>query len=136
MTFFKTGEDVLKLERDPETGRAMPRNNRGLGFTDNLWGNKAREFVKTTTQLTVEHWGEIVEHTASFMNTTTLDSEDESNNNVNAEAESPNPRAVIDLDWCVHYFIYPFKGYSECRILNRKTFISLCASELEVCGVR
>ncbi|KAH8979761.1 hypothetical protein EDB92DRAFT_2118630 [Lactarius akahatsu] len=99
LTFFKTGEDILKPERDPETGRPMSRQGRGLGFSDSLWGNKAREFVKTTTRLTEKHWEEIIDHTAIFMNTYTIDSDDEGNtNNTDAETDIPNPRALIDLD--------------------------------------
>ena len=100
LTFFKTGKDVLKLEHDPETGQLMPRAIRGLGFTENLWGNKAREFVKTTMRLTDKHWEDITENTASFMSTVILDSDDESNGNNNGDAEmvSPNPRSIIDLD--------------------------------------
>ncbi|KAH9022142.1 hypothetical protein EDB84DRAFT_1441288 [Lactarius hengduanensis] len=103
LTFFKTGEDMPRPERDPETGRPMPRHNRGLGFSDSLWGNKAREFVKTTTRLTEKHWEEIIDHTAIFMNTYTIDSDDEGNtNNTDAETDIPNSRALIDLD-CVEF---------------------------------
>jgi hypothetical protein len=104
LTFFKTREDVLKLDRDPETGKQIPHTICSVGFTKTLWGNKAREFVKTTTRLTDKHWEEIVENAASFMNTTILDLDNKSNsnNNGNAETVSPNPQSIIDLDWCVN----------------------------------
>ena len=100
LTFFKTGKDVLKLERDPETRQLMLRTIRSLGFTENLWGNKAREFVKTTMRLTDKHWEDITKNTASFMSTVilNLDNESNGNNNGNTEMVSPNPRSIIDLD--------------------------------------
>ncbi|KAH9070765.1 hypothetical protein EDB83DRAFT_2314002 [Lactarius deliciosus] len=101
--FFKTGEDALKLERDPATGRSMPRNIRAVGFTESLWGSKAREFVKTTTRLTDKHWDDVTEHAATFMTSHALESDEESG--TNAETESLNPRAAIDLDWCVCRFL-------------------------------
>ncbi|KAI9434180.1 hypothetical protein H4582DRAFT_809927 [Lactarius indigo] len=97
LTFFKTGEDIFKSERDPETGRAAPRHGRGLGFSDSLWGSKAREFVKTTTRLTERHWEEVIDHTTIFMNTHTIESDDEGNT-TDVETDIPNPRALIDLD--------------------------------------
>ncbi|KAH8981457.1 hypothetical protein EDB86DRAFT_2834871 [Lactarius hatsudake] len=92
LCFFKTGEDALKSERDPVTGRSMPRNVRAVGSTESLWGSKAREFVKTTTRLTDKHWGDVTEHAATFMTSHALESDEESS--TNAETESLNPQVT------------------------------------------
>jgi len=114
LTFFKTGEDALRLPRDPETRRPLPHNVRSFGFTDNLWGSKAREFVKTMKRLIDQHWEEIVEHTVTFMTFNTFDSDNENNvNNANDDTESLNLHAVIDLDWCIRHLIYSYKAYLD-----------------------
>ncbi|KAF8267078.1 hypothetical protein EI94DRAFT_1701263 [Lactarius quietus] len=71
----------------------------GLGFTENVWGNKAHKFVKMTTQLADRHWEDIIENTESFMNTRIIDSEDEGNSNNNGDAETvaPNPHAFLAM---------------------------------------
>ncbi|KAH9024687.1 hypothetical protein EDB85DRAFT_2292499 [Lactarius pseudohatsudake] len=139
LCIFKTGEDALKLERDPETGRSMPRNIRGVGFTESLWGSKAREFVKTTTRLTDKHWDDVTEHAAIFMTGHALESDEESS--INAETESLNPRAAINLDWCVRRFLYP--SQSSLRALSfQRNNCSLhvlvraaCAYYVQTCNV-
>ena len=104
LSFFKNGNDSLKLERDPETGRSFPRNVRGVGFTENLWGGKARNFVKTTMRLTDDHWAKVIEHATSFMTTSTVDSDNEHNSNeIDPDTGLSNPRATIDLDWCAQF---------------------------------
>ena len=105
MTFFKNGEDALKLDRGSETRKSSSRSVCGLGFTENLWGGKACDFVKTTMQLTKTHWEEIIEHAAAFVVTNTLDSDNETNANKNdTDTETiPNMRATIDLDWCIQH---------------------------------
>ena len=115
LSLFKTEEDVLRLEWDPETGRSMPRNTRGFGFTEGLWGNKTCKFVKTTAQLTDKHWDDIMEHMANFISAHPLNSDDKNNTNNNAdtEMEALNSHAAISLDWCVHHFLYFHKGYLD-----------------------
>ncbi len=105
LSFFKTREDVLRLEWDPETGRSIPCNTRGFGFTEGLWGNKMCEFVKMTAWLTDKHWDNIMEHTANFISTHPLDSDDENNanNNADTKTEALNSHAAISLDWCICY---------------------------------
>ncbi|KAI9438850.1 hypothetical protein BJY52DRAFT_1195866 [Lactarius psammicola] len=92
LSIFKTGQDALKLKRDPETGKSTPCNIQGFGFTDNLWSNKVWEFVKTTTQLMDKHWEEIIEHAANFMSIHILDSDDKNiaNNNGDIKTAAPN----------------------------------------------
>ena len=104
LSFFKNGEDALRLERNPETGRSLPRNVRGVGFTENLWGRKARDFVKTTMRLTDDHWAEVIDQAASFITTSMVDSDNENNtNDIDTDMGPPNPRATIDLNWCAHF---------------------------------
>lgn len=103
MSFFKTGEDALKCQRDPETGRTSPRSVRasGVGFTETLWGQKARDFVDTTERLLEEHWDGIIEHSMFFMaNAQVFDSDDENkaDGDGDGDTEPLNPRAVIELD--------------------------------------
>jgi hypothetical protein len=45
---FKTSEDALKVDQDPNGSRVGTQNIHGLGFTENPWGEKAHTFVKTT----------------------------------------------------------------------------------------
>ena len=104
MSFFKNSDDTLKLERNPETRRSFPRNVHGVGFTENLWGGKAHDFVKTMMRLTDDHWAEVIEHVTSFMTTSTVDLDNEHNSNeIDTDTGLPNPCATIDLNWCAQF---------------------------------
>ena len=98
-------EKMLSSWTGTQTRKSSSHSVCGLGFTENLWGGKARDFVKTTTQLTKTHWEEIIERAAAFVVTNTLDSDNEINANKNdTDTETiPNMCATIDLDWCVHH---------------------------------
>ena len=93
----------MLLKRGPETAHVIPRAIRGLEFSAKLWGNEAREFAKTTRRLTEKHWEEIVKHATYYVTTNRLNTDDDNNfiKNCNGETVTPNPRAVIDLYWCV-----------------------------------
>lgn len=97
MTLFKSGEDALKAER--EAVRAGSRFNRGIGFVDNPWGEKARKLGRTTSRLDDVHWGMIKEH-ASVHIGTAGDQSDEGIAGLDDASEATlNPHGFIDLDW-------------------------------------
>jgi hypothetical protein len=88
------------VDREPNGGRAGPRNVRGLGFIENPWGEKAREFVKTTKRLDESRWRIIIEHAHAYLSAELdRDAIDEDNNEIGGEDGCVNPRAAIDLDW-------------------------------------
>jgi hypothetical protein len=126
LNFFKNREDTFKLERDSENRKPSSRVH-GVGFTENPWGRKAWEFVKTTLQLTDRHWEQIVDHAASFMTTNIVNSDNENNENNNIDTDmGPNPHAVIDLDWYVQFDLPPHKAYPYFRLLE--SFLCTLAS--------
>ena len=93
------------------------------------------EFVKMTEQLNDQHWEEIIEHMAKFMNTHSLDTDDKtnslSNNDGDAETVTPNLHAVIDIDWCVNTLIY----HVQVTYNIQQSFYSmpLCVQHLQQC---
>lgn len=103
LSLFKNGEDTLRLERNPEMGRPSTCIC-DIGFTEILWGRKAREFIKMMVRLMEENWGDIIEHAAPFVTTTISVNSDNEDDDADADTELPNARAVIDLDWYVVQF--------------------------------
>ncbi|KAI0253124.1 hypothetical protein BJV78DRAFT_1351967 [Lactifluus subvellereus] len=87
LTLFKTGEDALKVDRESNGARAGTRSN--------PWGEKAREFVKSTKRINDCLWDTIIEHAYVHLDVTDLDRLDENNSE---DGSRVNPRAVIDLD--------------------------------------
>jgi len=99
---FTCSEDALKGVQD---GSALPLStSHGLGFTENPWGMKAREYVMSTEKLKDTHWSDITNdisdlkllcHDSQEME---VDSEDDGNGNITG-TQRMNPHVCIDIDW-------------------------------------
>jgi hypothetical protein len=88
------------MDRESNSGRAGTRNPRGLGFIDHPWGEKAREFVKTTKRIDESLWDSILQQANLHLDSTDRDGLDEDDNdNSDEDGSSVNPRGVINLDW-------------------------------------
>ncbi|KAI9430410.1 hypothetical protein H4582DRAFT_2086922 [Lactarius indigo] len=97
LTLFKTGEDISKANHDDDSGRGATRVP-GHGFTDNLWGSRARALVKSTQRLKDSHWSQIQDRASIYLRGTDHDEENgEDSGGVGAEATSLH--AQIEIDW-------------------------------------
>ncbi|KAI9443940.1 hypothetical protein H4582DRAFT_2053702 [Lactarius indigo] len=97
LTLFKTGEDISKANHDDDSGRGATRVP-GHGFTDNLWGSRARALVKSTQRLKDSHWSQIQDRASIYLRGTDHDEENgEDSRGVGAEATSLH--AQIEIDW-------------------------------------
>ena len=95
---FTNGEDALKGTQDT-TSPSL--NGHGLGFTENPWGMKAREFITSTKKLKDSHWAEIAEDIFELnllgpdLQNMEVDSDED---NGNMGTRRVNPCARIDID--------------------------------------
>jgi hypothetical protein len=106
LSLFMSGEDALSRGTDRDiNGGTSPFH--GLGFTENPWGTKAREFVTSTKKLKDSHWGAITSEISELNllgHGPTMDSdEDDDGDEGNVGTRRVNPRARIDIDWCVQH---------------------------------
>ena len=82
--------------------RAGSRNghSHGLSFADNPWGEKARQFVRTTSHLDDMRWGMIKEHAFAHIGVSGEESDEGFAGLDNDVRDATlNPHAFIDLDW-------------------------------------
>jgi hypothetical protein len=63
LTFFKTGHDVSKVENNGDSKRTRVSGN---GFTDTLWGSRARSLVDSTERLRKHHWDRIEDYASAY----------------------------------------------------------------------
>ncbi|KAF8494348.1 hypothetical protein F5888DRAFT_1908221 [Russula emetica] len=103
LSLFASGEDALKGAQNRETSPFS--NGHGLGFTENPWGMKAREFVTSTKKLKDLHWGEITDDISElkllgrdWQNMDVDSDEDDNGDEGNAGTVRVNPRARINID--------------------------------------
>ncbi len=101
LSFFTKGEDSFKKKRDTATGKALSPGTRTFGFTEQLWGNKTRSFVKTMKRLSDDHWEEVFDYAVPFLNMKTPNSDENLEPSDNDADPESNPRALIDIYWYV-----------------------------------
>ncbi|KAI0282251.1 hypothetical protein BC826DRAFT_1110850 [Russula brevipes] len=97
LTLFKSGEDMRQGDRvsvaDDQSTRGKANN-----FTDKIWGEKARQLVKSTSRLDDTNWPIIKAHASVFYNN--IETEDEEGESALEDVDDPvsNPHAFIVLD--------------------------------------
>ena len=85
---FKTSKDVFKIEC-----------GRGLGFSENIWGNTACEFMRSTQRLQDMHWTAIsVEYSKYWCGIPASDFESDKNP-CDKSHQRVNSCACIEIDW-------------------------------------
>jgi len=101
---FASGEDALTGGAQDINGNTSPfSSGHSLGFTENPWGTKAREFVSSTKKLKDPHWAEISDNISELKlmgrdwQHMGVDSDEDDNGDANTRGV--NPRARIDIDW-------------------------------------
>jgi len=60
LSFFKTGEDALKMYRNAQSSSRWNRNPRSFNFINNPWGMKARQLVAVTKRIQEPGWAAII----------------------------------------------------------------------------
>jgi len=71
----------------------------GNGFTDNLWGKRARTLVKSAERLKNSNWTQIQEHATVYLQGADHDHDEETKEDAGgAEAEAMSLHAQIDID--------------------------------------
>ena len=88
LTLFKTSKDAFKIE-----------HGRGLGFSENIWGNMAREFVRSTQRLQAMHWMAITVECSKYWCGIPASDFESDENPCDEGHQRVNPRACIEIDW-------------------------------------
>jgi hypothetical protein len=89
---MRQGERVST--RDDQCGRSKTNN-----FSDRIWGEKARQLIKTTIRLEDSHWVMIKSCASTFSGDVETDNEGGDGNLLDNDDPIANPHAFIDLDW-------------------------------------
>ncbi|KAI9429509.1 hypothetical protein H4582DRAFT_2089056 [Lactarius indigo] len=94
MTFFKTGIDSNKVSGNNDGKKGAIRN----GFTDALWGKRARKLVKSTQRLKEANWAQIQEHVSIYLQATDHDLDEENGESGGADVNAIGLHAQIEID--------------------------------------
>lgn len=74
----------------------------GHGFTDNLWGKRARALVKSAQRLKDSNWEQIQEHTLVHVQRSEHDLDNENGEGSGGvDVDALNPYTEIDINWWV-----------------------------------
>ena len=68
-------------------------------------------YIRSKASRLNNHWAEVIEHAASFMTTSTVNSDNKNNsNNFDADMGLPNLCAIIDLNWWAQFWSTSTQG--------------------------